>query len=75
MLTFGDCSGKQRRGGERLGKQPPERRSARLCYRRLLDPEDFSRVHNVVGVDRLLDRTHKRIASVSPLCEAAFLVL
>ena len=23
-----------------------------------LDPEDFARIHNVVGVDRLLDRTH-----------------
>ena len=27
-------------------------------YLQLLDPEDFPRVHNVVGVDRLLDRTH-----------------
>ena len=27
-------------------------------YLQLLDPEDFSRVHNVVGVDRLLDRAH-----------------
>ena len=32
--------------------------SARPCCRRLSDPENFSRIHNVVGVDRLLDRTH-----------------
>ena len=46
------------RGWRTPRQQPPERRLTCPCYRRLVEPEDFSRVHNVVGVNRFLDRTH-----------------
>ena len=28
------------------------------CLERGLDPQDLARIHNVIGVDRLLDRAH-----------------
>jgi hypothetical protein len=44
-------------GGERLGGNCLNV-DQRIHITIRLDPEDFSRVHNVVGVDSLLDRTH-----------------